>query len=471
MRTPARLAPMLTLVLTVGLAAPARAQDPALELEEVQAAARTLLWRLRAEPRSLIEQKFNVWQTSDYKDRREVEGWIDALNPLTNEQLQALFAPLDKAGPQATQKAREILGAVARGEGVPAPPEGRRLVIVLVGGGAKEPIQHLGRALVGETTHWPRLATEIRPYATLLTSFQSSTSAEANLAVLLGGTPDPKINPGEPPEPLTPTFLEMYRKATGAPAKACWILYRGAKILCDQSFANKAAKLEAISVWGEKLRSIVDRARADEILSIWRKEKTSPLDFGATVEGISASVLHFDTFYADKEVQDILTWVANRTTSVSTDSDLFLSRTAEVALRMPTPPSILILRMGPPEAPAGTAITPEMVADYCRDRDTLLYQVWLATRESAPCRGRTFFWLVPEGSGVALVSGPGIRAGGQESAGGGLQSVVATAARMLNLPDLSKGLDFVSKKPIEKLFAESPPPTPKPPKGGDDVKD
>ncbi len=461
----------LALALALGLGAPARAQDPALELEEVQAAARTLLWRLRAEPRSHIEQKFALWDKLPYPDRREVEGWIDALAPLTEEQLQALFAPLDKAGDKATQKARDILGAVARGEGIPDPPASRRLVIVLVGGGAKEPIQQLGKALVGETTHWPRFATEIRPYATLLTNFQSSTSAEANLAVLLGGTPAPQINPGDPPEPLTPTFLEMYRKATKAPAKDCWILYRGAKILCDRSFANKDARFEAISVWGEKLRAIVDRARSDEVLSMWRKPNASALDFNALVEGISATVLHFDTLYGDKEVRDILTWVATRTTSVSTDSDLFLARSAEVALRMPSAPAIVILRMGPPEAPAGGAPSPEAIADYCRDRDTLLYQVWLATRESAACRGRTFFWIVPEGSGVALVSGPGIRAGGQESAGGGLQNIVATAARMLNLPDLAKGLDFVSKKPIEKLFAESPPPAPKPPKGGDDVKD
>jgi hypothetical protein len=281
----------------------------------------------------------------------------------------------------------------------PAAPGTPKLVYVALGEGTG-PAQTLGDA---ERRFLPYFTNHLEPAGALLTSLSGGIDADL--------------------------LLELFR---GSPPIKLWAIDAG-----------NALRPRAATFFGfEQLRPVMDRVTrkmAGEMLA----GVSGPEALYAKVTGFKALDLGLPAF-EDARIHRFAERVVLEGSGALLINNSFAEWAALSALRRVEPDLLLVRfaqrrrfvplrQLDPFQAPGapGADLAAEDAGESLEDADVLAYYVWLETRKNARYRDRTHFLFHLEGSGAALLAGPGVRKGARVDAPVRPEDLASTLAHLI----------------------------------------
>ncbi|MHC4778509.1 MAG: hypothetical protein ACYTFG_08045 [Planctomycetota bacterium] len=409
-----------------------------------------------------LEAYTRRWEGLASGDRFFIEKCIYLLGSMMPHQIRDLFKEVSRAqGDDKRKRAKEALKALAGGAEVPASAAEASLVVVIMGGSVTDP--KIGFA-DPKKANVPKIWNEIRPFGAYVPVVKTMWVANRIQWIgefLTGVSVNPLVADGNVWKFKLPTFLDLFRKASGLSAGDCWLVSRGdeANILFDflEFQRDFEDKYKPAAVTGAKLMGI-DGYVQDHILSE-RKDGKTPFEIQRGLpKSLTPGKLHLDVDFDDVEVQKFLKNVVAEHGGQLTDSDSFVVRLGVRLLKDPVrAPRLAVFRFG--GIPGISEIRSlgerkERMAKKMRDDDEAVFNLWRAFRSNPYYRNFGSFIVVNEYSGVIVVS-PKVKCV-QTSKSYFLNQMASTIVKLLgyDLKEFFRPSKIKPKKPIEEIFEE-----------------
>jgi hypothetical protein len=382
-----------------------------------------------------LQARIQRYEGLAWEGRQEVEKILCALESMLPHQIQEVFKDALAAGDDKNAKVKDALKKLAEGGEIPAPNIQPSAVVVIVGGS----VESRG-GLPDLQQEMPLLWNEIRPFGAMVRTIKTMWVSDRIkwLGEFLTGTSIGVVIDGNVVKFRSPTVCDLFRKASGADARDCWIATLGDEnmniILDFQEFEKDFQdKFKPTALNEYKLKSI-DGYVQDQVLSL-RKEGKTPFEIQNLLpEVLNPSKLHIDIDFDDTSIQKFVTRIVAEHGGQITVSEAFLQRLGVRLLQDPVmAPRLAIFRFGGiPELrdEKRMEVRRSLMAKRSRDHDAAVYSLWRAFRSNPYYKTMGTFVVLHETSG-AIFCGPKIKVGADASKSYYLYQMLPTLAKIL----------------------------------------
>lgn len=457
-------------VALAGFLSEARAQAPAPE-QGGWTEVHFLFCRLDAvRPRTPLEAieelkaRLLRWAGLPPPEKMEIEKVLLALESMMPHQIREFFKDVATA-PEAEKAARvkEAFKRLAEGAEIPAPNIQLSAVVVIVG-------SQVQGGIAGTREGMPLTWSEIRPFGTVVTNVKTMWVGDQRGVrikwlgeFLTGHTVGGVVEDGNVCKFRSPTVCDFFRRASGAPARDCWIITHGdegSNIILDfQEFERDFQdKYKPTALNEYKLKS-VDGYVQDHVMSLRKEGKTPYEILNLLPESLNPSKIHIDIDFEDPEVQRFITRIVAEHGGQITASEGFLHRLGVRLLADPVmAPRLAIFRFGGiPELRDENRQERRrsLQEKKARDHDEACVSLWRAFRSNPYYKTLGTFIVLHEYGGAIFV-GPKIKVGAETGKQYFLHQLLPTLAKILGYDDLDKFIAGVKnpprKPPIDEIF-------------------